>query len=201
MNNIAEKQYLDLISLLNRGVYFRDGKFTIQVVYVSEEYYGTVTYYTLESKYHNDYRKWIEDCKEWVGNNCEDEHITISNLSKTLLERMDKETHDSFVTVLKNIQCSLRAAFDVKDADILAATNITTTNWQGEQQKLKKIFVDAVNEKLTKRQQTELQIIITRYNGSIEAAKPALLKKLASFGSNVLAGVVGNILTNVFVEE
>lgn len=83
--------------------------------------------------------------------------------------------------------------------------NINNSQTQSQEQKqeqlqiqkiLLEVFLEAIKDELSGKQQKEIQSILEEYESNIEEAKPKLMEKLASFGTNVLAGIVGNILTN-----
>jgi len=68
-----------------------------------------------------------------------------------------------------------------------------------EQMQSISIFLDAIKDELTGKQQKELKSILENEK-DIEKAKPKLVEKLISFGGNVLSNIVANIITNPIIK-
>lgn len=58
------------------------------------------------------------------------------------------------------------------------------------------LFLEAIKDDLTGRQVKELKEIVIESGNDKEKVKDGLIAKLKSFGSNVAANIVANILTN-----
>lgn len=86
-----------------------------------------------------------------------------------------------------------------KQGKITVNTNISNTNTQSQSQEQSfavSLFLDAIKDDLTGRQIKELKEIITVSGSDKEKTRNGIIKKLKSFGSNVAANIVSNILTN-----
>lgn len=76
--------------------------------------------------------------------------------------------------------------------------NINVNQGQEQQQNQKlvlQIFIEAIKNELTEKQQKELKAIIQQESDP-EKAKLTIIEKLKGFGENVLSNIVANIITN-----
>ncbi|WP_321517316.1 hypothetical protein [uncultured Bacteroides sp.] len=84
-----------------------------------------------------------------------------------------------------------------KDSSTFNITNTLTQSQQQEQsqQLIVEIFMEAIKDELTGKQQKEIKAILEEEK-DIAKAKPKLIDKLKGFGENVLSNIVANIITN-----
>ena len=75
--------------------------------------------------------------------------------------------------------------------------NITNSNSQTQsQQQSVEIFIKAIEYDLPPRKIDELKEIVAEESGDLEKAKPKILNKIMSWGGDVAAGIVTNLITN-----
>ena len=77
--------------------------------------------------------------------------------------------------------------------------NFNNTNSQSQNQEqsfVLNLFLEAIKDDLTGRQVKELKQIVVDNDNDLEKAKPSIIEKLKSFGSNVAASIVANLITN-----
>ena len=78
-------------------------------------------------------------------------------------------------------------------------TTFNNTNSQSQNQEQSfafNLFLEAIKDDLTGRQVKELKQIVADNNDDLEKAKPTIIEKLKSFGPNVAASIVANLITN-----
>ncbi len=88
---------------------------------------------------------------------------------------------------------------DHKQSPINVTTNINNTNsqTQNQQQALAvELFLEAIKDDLTGRQIKELKEVVSEADNDLEKARPGIIEKLKSFGTDVVSNIVANILTN-----
>ena len=61
------------------------------------------------------------------------------------------------------------------------------------------MFLDAIKDDLTGKQIKELKKIINEAGDDKEKARSGIISKLKSFGSDVVANIVANIITNPMI--
>lgn len=111
-----------------------------------------------------------------------------------------KDLKDSFATEIEEIIEDIKAVGlpgKMKDSSSINITNNLTQSQQQEQsqQLVVEIFMEAIKDELTGKQQKEIKAILEE-EMDIVKAKPKLIDKLKGFGENVLSNIVANIITN-----
>lgn len=170
---------------------------------------SAMIWYSLPNE--SNYKDWLEACRLWTKNNYKSEFSHIESfLSK--IERQGKSPylHDSFIAKLKAMkkypeQKETHSAKEEKKGNSPVSINIQNTQNQKQEQEqsqsqsqkmLQEVFLEAIKDELTGKQQKEIKAILEEHKDNIEEAKPKLLNKLAGFGKDVLAGVLVNVITN-----
>lgn len=79
--------------------------------------------------------------------------------------------------------------------------NINFNNTNSQSQNLEQsfafnLFMEAIKDDLTGRQVKELKKVVADNNNDLEKARPCIIEKLKSFGSDVVANIVANLITN-----
>lgn len=83
------------------------------------------------------------------------------------------------------------------DSNIGTQVNINNNNTNNNTQTQSvNIFIEAIKDDLTGKQVKELKEIVSQAGNDREKAKPKILEKVLSWGGNVTAGIVTNLLTN-----
>ncbi len=92
-----------------------------------------------------------------------------------------------------------------KDGKGRNAINVTTTinnshqqfQTQNQEQALAvELFIEAIKDDLTRRQIKELKQVVNDADGDLQKARPGIIAKLKSFGSDIASNIVANLLTN-----
>lgn len=186
----------ELQILIDEGEIF-NGKFQKQT--------GYITYYILPSEYDVKYKDWLENCRLWVKQNYTSEFEKITSIIRSIEFDKSQSLHDSMMSTLRAMLKYPEKKKEVINKEIKPSTgniiNIHNNQTQSQEQRqtqkiLQEVFIEAIKDELTGKQQKEIQTILEEHKDNIEEVKPKLLKKLSTFGINVLASIVGNILTN-----
>ncbi|MCM1515956.1 MAG: peptide chain release factor 1 [Paraprevotella sp.] len=91
---------------------------------------------------------------------------------------------------------------DHKQSPINVTTNINNANSQTQNQQQSfaaELFLEAIKDNLTGRQIKELKEVVTEADNDLEKARPGIIEKLKSFGTDVVSNIVANILTNTAI--
>ena len=84
-----------------------------------------------------------------------------------------------------------------KGVNITANINNTNSQEQSQEQSLAiSLFIEAIKDDLTGRQIKELKDVVNRYSNDEDKKRNGIIAKLKSFGSDVAANIVANIITN-----
>ena len=131
--------------------------------------------------------------------------IDLSNMVKRVINygrtyRSLKSLKSAFISEMKEIIKNIDAVGlpeKKKSSSSISVTNNLTQSQQQEQsqQLVVEIFMEAIKDELTGKQQKEIKAIFEEEK-DIEKAKPKLMDKLKGFGENVLSNIVANIITN-----
>lgn len=85
------------------------------------------------------------------------------------------------------------------DKGINITTNINNSNCQSQSQEQSfavNMFLEAIKDDLTGKQIKELKEVVAESGSDKEKARNGIIAKLKSFGSDVAANIIANILTN-----
>jgi len=74
--------------------------------------------------------------------------------------------------------------------------NIVNTQSQSQSQEYTNIFIEAIKDELTGKQQKELQSIVADTSLEENDKRTRIISKLKEFGENIMANIVANIVTN-----
>lgn len=109
-----------------------------------------------------------------------------------------KDLQDSFASEIEEIIENIKAVGlpeKKKDSSIININLSQSQQQEQSQQLVVEIFMEAIKDELTGKQQNEIKAIWEKEK-NIEKAKPKLIDKLKGFGENVLSNIVANIITN-----
>lgn len=84
---------------------------------------------------------------------------------------------------------------NAQNNNTMPSITINNSNTQSQTQSVS-IFIEAIKDDLTGKQVKELKEIVSQEGDNLEKAKPKILEKVISWGGNVAAGIVTNLLTN-----
>ncbi|MDO5525935.1 MAG: peptide chain release factor 1 [Prevotella sp.] len=153
------------------------------------------------------YYCWLEKVKRFlVINYPKDKHVeefeTISNESlwpdqqQKLLAILEAfAVLPQFIPQTKNLSKNISHSRE----SINVTTNINNSNSQSQHQEQSMavdLFIEAIKDDLTGRQIKELKTVVAEADNNLEKARPEIIEKLKSFGTDVASNVVANLLTN-----
>lgn len=171
--------------------------------------WGFSYYYYEDSE---SYQKWLATAKRFIGikyPNDKDvnEFETISKLElgpeqqKKLLAIL--EAFAVLPTVIPdNITTQVTEKKGKNKDAINVITTINNSNSQSQSQELSlavELFIEAIKDDLTGRQIKELKAVVEEADNDLQKARPSILDKLKSFGTDVASNIVANILTNPMI--
>ena len=104
---------------------------------------------------------------------------------------------DARITEIKEKEGKGRNAINV-------TTNINNSNQQSQTQTQEQtlaveLFIEAIKDGLTGRQIKDLKQVVNDADGDLQKARPGIIDKLKSFGSDVASNIVANLLTNPMI--
>ena len=162
-------------------------------------------YYTLSDGVEQSYKDWLESIRLWTKNNYHSEFNVIDKIVSRINTNKTPSLHDSVLSklrsMLKHPQKKRPTMNDNNKRN--AGVNIYNTLSQEQKQEqsqsqklLQEIFIEAIKDDLTGKQQKELRAILDEHKEDVEKAKPKLVNKILSFGKDVASNILANILTN-----
>lgn len=120
-----------------------------------------------------------------LGNHAYDNDTCNDDFRKELLSNID---------MAKSVCLSKRDGFSSNQFFTISNNN---QQEQNQTQSLAiNLFLEAIKDDLTGRQVKELKKVIAKSSSDKEKARDGIIAKLKSFGDNVAANIVANILTN-----
>lgn len=174
---------------------------------------GYFTYYKYDDM--EEYEKWLAKTRRFL-------HIHYPNDQSVLEfeeisnERLNREQQQKMLAILEALSCfpTIINQKDNTDKDKKGnidsdknkngaiTVNINNTNSQSQNQEQSlaiDIFLEAIREDLTGKQIKELKEVLATSGNDEEKARSGIIEKLKSFGSDVAANIVANILTNPII--
>lgn len=159
-------------------------------------------YYCYEES--DNYQKWLATTSRFIGVNFPNDKdiIEFEEVSK---KKMSPSQQQELLAILEAFSCipTVIQSKNKKEAnnqkEITVNTNINNTNNQSQNQEQSiaiNMFLEAIKDDLTGRQLKEIIEVIKESDDDKEMARNGIIKKLKSFGSDVAANIVANILTN-----
>ena len=88
---------------------------------------------------------------------------------------------------------------DKEQVPVNVTTNINNSNSQTQNQQQSfaiELFLEAIKDDLTGRQIKELKAVVAKADNNLQKARPGIIEKLKSFGTDVASNIVANLLTN-----
>lgn len=147
---------------------------------------------------------WLSSSQRFIRINYEEESIEVDNLVKEISNKTLKSNHQKILGVLKAIKLMpQKLPKTEKEVNPLVSIHNENNNKQNQSQEqtqsqslVIEIFLEAIKDELTGKQQKEIREILEEHKDDPEKAKTKIVHKLASFGTGVLSSIVGNIITN-----
>lgn len=139
---------------------------------------------------------------EKFGNYCANLKIVHAFGNITL---SDDVCNDNFrKELLSNIDMAKSVCMSKRDMTSSNPSSLTINNSNQQEQKQTQsitidLFLEAIKDDLTGRQIREIKDVISESGSDKEKARDGIIEKLKSFGSDVAANIVANILTNPII--
>ena len=162
-----------------------------------------ITYYEYDDK--EEYEKWLATTKRLLSIHypndkfvLEFEELSRKELSETQQLKMLAilEAIDELPTIVpQNSEKQTGNGVNI-------TTNVSNTNTQSQNQEQSlaiDMFLEAIKDDLTGKQIKELREVLATSGNDEEKARSGIIEKLKSFGSDVAANIVANILTNPII--
>lgn len=165
---------------------------------------GLAYYYYEESA---NYQKWLATTSRFIGINFPNDKDVVE-FEKVSKEDLSPSQQQELLAILEAFSClpTIIHGNDSEDINsqkgITVNTNVTNSNRQSqiqEQSMAIDIFHEAIKDDLTGRQIKEIKQAVADNNNDFAKAKPCIIEKLKTFGSDVAANIVANLITNPLI--
>ena len=161
--------------------------------------FGFAYYYYDKS---DEYQKWLATTKRFIGINFPNDK-DVAEFEKISNEDLSPGQQQMLLAILEAFS-SLPTVIHNKDdvnrqGKITVNTNINNSNSQSQSQEQSfavNLFLDAIKDDLTGKQIKELKEVMAESCSDKEKTRNGIIAKLKTFGDNVAANIVANILTN-----
>lgn len=155
------------------------------------------------------YQKWLATTKRYLGTTFPNDK-DIREFDAVSREKLSPGQQRKLLAILEAFAALPSIIPDVhitetteKEGKGRNAINVTATinnsNQQSQNQELNlaiELFMEAIEDDLTGRQIKELKQVVNDAGGDLQKARPGIMDKLKSFGSDVASNIVANLLTN-----
>lgn len=106
------------------------------------------------------------------------------------------EAYTSFPILVPNANTA-KKLLDREAISVTTTINNSNMQEQNQQQSLAvELFHEAIRDDLTGRQIKELKAVVAEEDNDLKKARPKIIEKLKSFGTDVASNIVANLLTN-----
>lgn len=106
------------------------------------------------------------------------------------------EAYTSFPILVPNTNTA-KKLLDREAISVTTTINNSNMQEQNQQQSLAvELFHEAIRDDLTGRQIKELKAVVAEEDNDLKKARPKIIEKLKSFGTDVASNIVANLLTN-----
>ncbi|MBB4036165.1 hypothetical protein GGR21_002066 [Dysgonomonas hofstadii] len=141
------------------------------------------------------YANWKSSVKRFLKINFPEDCEEMENIEKY---NFSPDTHKQIVGLLVAIQKMPQIVKRVENVNknAIHITNNLSQNQEQNQLITLNIFIESIENELTKRQFDELKQVVHEYKDSPKEGKENVLNKLKSFGNDVLSNIIANIITS-----
>lgn len=183
----------------------KEGERLSGTIKLDDSWSTLIVYEITESERH---KEWMSSAQRFVRLNYEEDSAEVDNLVEKIDLTTVKENHLKILGLLKAIrlmpQKKEKVAKATNNSNSLVTINNSNSQSQSQEQQqnqslVLEIFVEAIKDELTGRQQKEIKAILEEHEAEPEEAKNKIIEKLKSFGSDVVSNVLANIITNPVV--
>ena len=161
------------------------------------------TYYARGGQDQENYIKWSELLERFIRMYYPEEGDNFREVKKSMLTLHGLNRLLSMLEAIKRLPQRIEKKEETRkrSGDTHIHNNINQSQNQSQEQiqsqkLLQEIFIEAIKDDLTGKQQKELRAIIDEHKDDVEKAKPKLVNKILSFGKDVASNILANILTN-----
>ena len=186
---------ITLEELIDEGKEIRKG---ISFVPAPDGVWRTYSVYHLKST--SEYEVWKNKTLRFLStqfpeDRCiSDFEIAIEEFTKS---RCSPDVFNKMIGIMESCVCiPTVSSIQGNKLDKSININVNQSQTQSQQQSLAlDIFIEAIKDELTGKQQKEIKEIITNEPNPIQA-KTKLIDKIKSFGSDIASNIIANIITN-----
>ena len=156
----------------------------------------------------DEYLRWLATTKRYLGINFSKDK-DVAEFDAVGREKLSPEQQKKLLAILEAFASLPNIIPDTRITEkkgkernpINVTTTINNSNQQSQSQKQEQnlaveLFIEAIKDDLTGRQIKELKQVVADADNDLQKARPGLIAKLKSFGSDVASNILANILTN-----
>lgn len=160
------------------------------------------------------YQKWLATTKRYLGIAFQNDK-DIKEFDAVSSEKLSPQQQRKLLAILEAFSSLPSIIPDARITEIKekegkghnainVTTNINNSNQQSQTQTQEQtlaveLFIEAIKDDLTGRQIKELKQVVNDADGDLQKARPGIIDKLKSFGSDVASNIVANLLTNPMI--
>lgn len=160
-------------------------------------------YYKYDDK--DNYEKWLATTKRFLSIHYPNDKFVseFEKISKNILCEGQQQKMLAILEAIDELPTIVPQNSEKQTGNgVNITTNVSNTNTQSQNQEQSlaiDIFLEAIKDDLTGKQIKELKEVLTESGNDAEKARGGIIEKLKSFGSDVAANIVANILTNPII--
>ena len=162
-----------------------------------------ITYYKYDDM--EEYENWLATTKRFLRIHYPNDKY-VSDFEEISNNRLSEDQQRKMLAILEAI-AKLPTVVPQKTKEqtgkgVSVITNVNNTNSQSQNQEQSlaiDMFLEAIKDDWTGKQIKELREVLAASGNDEEKARSGIIEKLKSFGSNVAANIVANILTNPII--
>lgn len=162
-----------------------------------------ITYYEYDDM--EEYEKWLATTKRYLSIHYPNDKFVseFEEISKNMIcESQQRKMLAILEAIAKLPTVVPQKTKEQTGKGVSVITNVNNTNSQSQNQEQSlaiDMFLEAIKDDLTGKQIKELREVLAASGNDEEKARSGIIEKLKSFGSDVAANIVANILTNPII--
>ena len=162
-----------------------------------------ITYYEYDDM--EEYEKWLATTKRYLSIHYPNDKFVseFEEISKNMIcESQQRKMLAILEAIAKLPTVVPQKTKEQTGKGVSVITNVNNTNSQTQSQEQSfaiDMFLEAIKDDLTGKQIKELREVLATSGNDEEKARSEIIEKLKSFGSDVAANIVANILTNPII--
>lgn len=159
-------------------------------------------YYDYDEGERTNYQRWLVNAFRFINIKYPNDRF-IQEFEEVSKYNLSPEQQTQLLAILESL-ASLPTIIPSKKSINKAGKeginiNLNNTNNQSQNQEQSfvfNLFLEAIKDDLTGRQVKELKQVVADNGNDLEKARPCIIEKLKSFGSDAAANIVANLITN-----